>query len=35
MIKLSVQEIETREKEGAITPKSLSETARALDIEFV
>jgi len=33
--KQSVQEIETREKEGAITLKSLRETARALDMELV
>jgi len=35
MTKQSVQEIETREKEGAITLKSLRETARALDMELV
>ncbi len=33
--KQSVQEIETREKEGTITLKSLRETARALDMELV
>jgi predicted DNA-binding mobile mystery protein A len=33
--KQSVQEIEIREKEGAITLKSLRETARALDMELV
>ncbi|MFK8056025.1 MAG: mobile mystery protein A [Saprospiraceae bacterium] len=33
--KQSVQEIETREKEGAITLKSLREAARALDMELV
>jgi len=33
--KQSVQEIEMREKEGAITLKSLKETARALDMELV
>jgi predicted DNA-binding mobile mystery protein A len=33
--KQSVQEIETREKEGAITLKSLRETARVLDMELV
>lgn len=35
MTKQSVQEIETREKDGAITLKSLRETARALEMEFV
>jgi predicted DNA-binding mobile mystery protein A len=35
MTKQSVQEIETREKEGAITLKSLRETAKALDMELV
>ncbi len=35
MTKQSVQEIETREKRGAITLKSLRETARALDMELV
>jgi predicted DNA-binding mobile mystery protein A len=35
MTKQSVQEIEIREKEGAITLKSLRETARALDMELV
>jgi predicted DNA-binding mobile mystery protein A len=35
MTKQSVQEIETREKEGAITLKSLRETANALDMELV
>jgi predicted DNA-binding mobile mystery protein A len=35
MTKQSVQEIETREQEGAITLKSLRETARALDMELV
>lgn len=35
MTKQSVQEIETREKEGAITLKSLKEAARALDMELV
>jgi len=33
--KQSVQEIEIREMEGAITLKSLRETARALDMELV
>lgn len=33
--KQSVQEIESREKEGAITLKSLKEAARALDMELV
>ncbi len=33
--KQSVREIEIREKEGAITLKSLRETARALDMELV
>ena len=33
--KQSVQEIETREREGSITLKSLRETARALDMELV
>jgi predicted DNA-binding mobile mystery protein A len=33
--KQSVQELETREREGAITLKSLRETARALDMELV
>lgn len=33
--KQSVQEIETREREGAITIKSLRDTARALDMELV
>jgi predicted DNA-binding mobile mystery protein A len=33
--KQSVQEIEVREIEGAITLKSLRETARALDMELV
>lgn len=33
--KQSVQEIETREKEGAITLKSLREAARALDMDLV
>lgn len=33
--KQSVQEIETREKEGAITLRSLRETARALDMDLV
>jgi predicted DNA-binding mobile mystery protein A len=33
--KQSVQEIEIREQEGAITLKSLKETARALDMELV
>ena len=33
--KQSVQEIEIREKEGAITLKTLRETARALDMELV
>jgi len=33
--KQSVQEIEIREKEGAITLKSLREAARALDMELV
>lgn len=33
--KQSVQEIELREKEGAITLKSLRETAKALDMELV
>lgn len=33
--KQSVQEIEIREKEGAITLKSLKEAARALDMELV
>ncbi len=33
--KQSVQEIELREKEGAITLKSLREAARALDMELV
>ena len=33
--KQSVMEIETREMEGAITLKSLRETARALDMELV
>jgi predicted DNA-binding mobile mystery protein A len=35
MTKQSVQELETREKEGAITLKSLREAARALDMELV
>lgn len=35
MTKQSVQEIEIREKEGAITLKSLREAARALDMELV
>jgi predicted DNA-binding mobile mystery protein A len=35
MTKQSVQEIETREKEGGITLKSLREAARALDMELV
>ena len=35
MTKQSVQEIETREKEGAITLRSLREAARALDMELV
>lgn len=35
MTKQSVQEIETRERQGAITLKSLRETARALDMELV
>ena len=33
--KQSVQEIETREKEGSITLKSLKETANALDMQLV
>lgn len=33
--KQSVQEIETREKEGSITLKSLKETASALDMQLV
>jgi predicted DNA-binding mobile mystery protein A len=33
--KQSVQELEVREKEGAITLKTLRETARALDMELV
>ena len=33
--KQSVQEIETREREGSITLKSLREAARALDMELV
>lgn len=33
--KQSVQELEIREKKGAITLKSLRETARALDMELV
>ncbi|MCA1751944.1 MAG: mobile mystery protein A [Cryomorphaceae bacterium] len=33
--KQSVQSIETREKEGSITLRSLRETARALDMDFV
>lgn len=33
--KQSVQEIETREREGAITLKSLREVARVLDLELV
>lgn len=35
MTKQSVQEMETREKEEAITLKSLREAARALDMELV
>jgi predicted DNA-binding mobile mystery protein A len=35
MTKQSVQEIEIREKEGAIKLKSLREAARALDMELV
>lgn len=35
MTKQSVQEIEIREKEGAITLKSLREAARALDMDLV
>lgn len=35
MTKQSVQELETREQEGAITLKSLREAARALDMDLV
>lgn len=35
MTKQSVQDLENREKEGSITLKSLSEAAKALDMELV